>query len=324
MNRKRLLQAGVWALLAVLLLTYTISASTAPPHPTWQAPATHTTLSIEKAAQQIVPRVWLPLVGRSEPVLPGDVLLTSDVLLVIDDDSLDNGSRFNAWGGPITPGGPNFFTPSDVNDDLAADGQRAVLRYFAANVGRTITVMTGETGDEGWFAPTCIPQRWLSGSGNACIDPASPDFKTAIDRFWAGAVPQGVLDKTPHVMSLRALGLNALVGKNVCAVVYDSDVSINYDHDEPSLGVNGNLKGATVGVVAFRVDATTTLDGFSSGTLPQVRLTISDPAACGQWQLFNAPAPESSSVPYDRTAPGSSAGYLRLMQWPALPKFFPQ
>jgi hypothetical protein len=113
-------------------------------------------------------------------------LTGSDVLLTIDDDSLDNGSRFNASGGPITPGGPNFFTPSDVNDDIAADGQRAVLRYFAANVGRTITVMTGETGDEGWFAPTCIPQRWLSGSGNACIDPASPDFKTAIDRFWAG------------------------------------------------------------------------------------------------------------------------------------------
>ena len=61
MDRKWLLQAGVWALLAVLLLTYTISASTAPPHPAGQAPATHTTLSIEKAAQQIVPRVWLPI-----------------------------------------------------------------------------------------------------------------------------------------------------------------------------------------------------------------------------------------------------------------------
>jgi hypothetical protein len=327
MDKKRLLQVGVWALLAVLLLLiFTMSASTAPAHPTWQAPATRTTGSIAMAPQQIVPRLWLPMVGRGDPAVGREepAPTGSDVLLVIDDDSLDNGSRLNASGGPIIPGGPNFFTPQDVNDDLSADGQRAVLRYFVANVGRTITVMTGETGDEGWFAPTCMPQRWLSGSSNACIDPASPDFKTAIDRFWAGAVQQNALDKTPHVMSLRALGLNALVGKNVCAVVYDSDVSINYDHDEPSLGINGNLEGATLGVVAFRVDATSTLNGFSSGTLPQVRLTISDPSACNQWQLFNAPAPESSSVPYDRTAPGSPAGYRRLMQWPALPQFFPQ
>jgi hypothetical protein len=33
-----------------------------------------------------------------------------DVLLVIDEDSLDNGIHYSATGGPITPSGPNFFT----------------------------------------------------------------------------------------------------------------------------------------------------------------------------------------------------------------------
>ena len=55
-------------------------------------------------------------------------------------------------------------------------------------------------------------------------------------------------------MPLRALGLNSLVGKDVCAVVYDSDISINYDKTR-SLGVNGNLQGETLGIVAFHVDA---------------------------------------------------------------------
>jgi hypothetical protein len=247
----------------------------------------------------------------------------NDVLLLIDEDSLDNGIHYNAAGGPITPSGPNFFTAQEVNDDIAGIGQRAVLRYFAANVGRTITVRTGQTGDEGWFAPTCIPQRWLSGSSSTCIDPASPDFRTAINRFWAGSVPQDPLDKTPHVMPLRALGLNSLASRNVCAVVYDSDVSINYDHGDPSLGVNGNLKGETLGTVAFYVNSTSTLNGFSSSTLPQVTITITGVGGCGQWLLFNAPVPESSSVPNDRIAPGSSSGYRRIKQWPALPTFFP-
>src|SRR5688572_2393149 len=38
-------------------------------------------------------------------------------LLIIDEDSLDNGIHFNASGGGITPKGPDFFGISDVNDD---------------------------------------------------------------------------------------------------------------------------------------------------------------------------------------------------------------
>ena len=293
--------------------------------PTRTSTPTNTPVSTATPTRTPTP-TWTPAPTNTPTRTPTPTVPPSsgnDVLLVIDEDSLDNGIHFNATGGPITPDGPNFFTEQEVNDDIASIGQRAVLRYFAANVGRTITVRTGQTGDEGWFAPTCIPQKWLGGSSNTCIDPNSPDFATAINRYWAGSVPQDPLDKTPHVMPLRALGLNRLVGRNVCAVVYDSDVSINYDHGDPSLGVNGNLKGAALGRVAIRVNSTSTLNNFSSSTLPQVNITIMAVGGCGQWLLFNAPAPESSSVPNDRTAPGSTSGYRRVMQWPAYPTFFP-
>ena len=91
---------------------------------------------------------------------------------------------------------------------------------------------------------------------------------------------------------------------------------------DPSLGVNGNLKGTTLGRVSFYVNSVSTLNSFSSSTLPQARITITGLSNCGQWLLFNAPVPESSSAPNDRVAPGSSSGYHRVKQWPALPTFF--
>ena len=69
--------------------------------------------------------------------------------LVIDEDSIDN-------GGP-----PNFLTDHDVNDDLADVGQRTQLRYFASHIGDTITLYSGQAGDEGWFALQMIPQSWV-------------------------------------------------------------------------------------------------------------------------------------------------------------------
>ena len=54
-----------------------------------------------------------------------------------DEDSIDNGNP------------PNFFTPDDVGDNNAEIGVRDVLPFFAANIGATITLHTGEVGDEG-------------------------------------------------------------------------------------------------------------------------------------------------------------------------------
>jgi hypothetical protein len=241
------------------------------------------------------------------------------VLLIIDEDGIDNGLHVNKNGGLtglITPSGPQFWTGKEVNDDIAAYGLRNVLRYFAtqANYGRSITVRTGQTGDEGWFAPNCIPQKWLnsaqSKTNNTCLDGANRDL--AVNNYFfsgktpfVGApsswnLPQDRLDKVPHVLPLRARGLVSLEGKDVCALVYDSDISINYDHGTP-LGINGNLQGATLGIAAFRVNKVITLNNFSSSTLPQVNITILDASvACKNFQLFNAPVPNSSSEPNDR------------------------
>jgi hypothetical protein len=263
-------------------------------------------------------------------------------LLIIDEDGIDNGLHLNRTGGGITPSGPSFWTVREVNDDIAAYGLRSVLRYFAdsGNFGRTITVRTGQTGDEGWFAPSCIPRKWLGSSAgstdNRCLEGAERD--AAINNFFfsgqppftgtnsSWALPQNRLDKIPHVIPLRARGLVSLVGKDVCAVVYDSDISINYDHGT-SLGVNGNLQGATLGIAAFRVNAVRTLNNFSSSTLPEVQVTVLNPAeACRSFKLFNPPVPNSSSVPNDRVvanlAGTGSNGYRSLLQWPTLPTFF--
>ena len=88
----------------------------------------------------------------------------------------------------------------------------------------------------------------------------------------------------------------------VCALVWDSDISINYDQSTP-LGINGSLKGEKLGVVAFDVRQVVPLSGFSSSTLPRLQVTIRNAdQVCNQAQLLyrNAPEPQSSV----RLAPG--------------------
>lgn len=241
------------------------------------------------------------------------------IFLIIDEDAIDNGIQFNSSGGGIIPGGPQYFSAWDVNDDISSETQRSVLRYFQSNIGSTITIQSGQTGDEGWFAPNCIPAKWISSypyMDTTCL--TGNEQQNAIRNYLGlngtSAIPsQERLDKTPDVRPLRALGLNRLIGKVVYAVVYDSDVSINYDLGTP-LGVNANLQGETLGVVAFQVNEVRTLNNFSSSTLPEVQITILDASSYSNsnFMLLSAPIPASSSVPNDRIAPGSPDGYYSL------------
>ena len=115
-----------------------------------------------------------------------------------------------------------------------------------------------------------------------------------------GGDREALLDKIPDVTPLRATGLALLVGKEVCAVVYDSDISINYDP------LNGSLKGANLGMVAFEVLSVTALTGFSSSSLPAVEIMIlnAEDVCEGALELFtDAPEPESSSEPFDVEPP---------------------
>ena len=102
-------------------------------------------------------------------------------------------------------------------------------------------------------------------------------------------------------------GLKQLEGKQVCAVVYDSDISINYNEDDGSVQLDGSLKGANYGVVAFKVLSVTALDedvdeNVSSSSLPKVELEIlnaDDICDPDKLSLFDAPELVSSSEPAD-------------------------
>ena len=109
---------------------------------------------------------------------------------------------------------------------------------------------------------------------------------------------EALLDEIPDVMPLRATGLKMLEGQRVCAVVYDSDIGMNYDP------LQASLKGATLGTVAFQVRSVEPLLGFSSSSLPKVEIEILDAeVVCGSaLTLFTAaPEPDSSSEPFDVT-----------------------
>jgi hypothetical protein len=212
------------------------------------------------------------------------------VVLVIDESSIDNDNR------------PNGFSEVDVNDHVAALGQRSPLPYFVRNVGRSITLYTGQVGDEGWFALPEAPRSWRqagpTGSGVVNFLRAGP----GLGRPNRSGDREALLDKIPGVTPLRATGLAMLIGQTVCAVVFDSGISINYSP------LTGSLKGETLGIVGFVVERVTELTTESSSSLPAVRIRIEDPrAVCdGPLALFaNAPRPRSSSEPFDVVPPAS-------------------
>ena len=210
------------------------------------------------------------------------------VFLIIDEESIDNGNE------------PNDFSDVDVNDQLAEVGVRTPLKYFQDNVGKQIDLYTGEVGDEGWHALKTIPSSWVNaGPTNNGLK----NYLTPGPGLGGGEDDREVLlDKIPNVTPLRASALSMLKGKTIMALVYDSDVSINYSP------LNGNLMGSNLGIVAFDViDVFERTDG-STGSLPRVVIRIRDVTEVSARPLVlfsNAPEPESSSEPYDVSPPNS-------------------
>ncbi len=104
------------------------------------------------------------------------------------------------------------------------------------------------------------------------------------------------------VIPLRATGLAMLTGQTVIAVVYDSDISINYDTLE------GNLQGENLRVVAFEAISVTERTDGSDSDLPSVRLKILNANEIIDLELnifSNVTIPESSSEPEDTVSPSS-------------------
>jgi hypothetical protein len=147
-------------------------------------------------------------------------------------------------------------------------------------------------------------------------NPSKPAPHNVGPGLGTGRDPESRLDKVPNVIPLRAEGLWGLRGQTVCALVWDSDISVNYDQGTP-LGINASLKGEKLGVVAFEVKDAVYQSGFSSSTLPRVQLTVRDAnKVCeGSLGLYkNAPEPRSSSVPTDirPNNTGDDTGYAYI------------
>ena len=209
------------------------------------------------------------------------------VFLIIDEDSIDNGNP------------PNDFSESDVNDDIAEKGLRTQLRFFAANVGNTITLYTGTVGNEGWFAPTTIPTSWdaagptADGLRNYLGNPSQ-----AFPHNVGPGLAEALLEDVPDIVPLRATALKLLEAKTVCAVSLGEDDGVETNYGP----LTGSIDEDNLGTVAFEVIEVTELTGFGSGALPQVRIKILDAElVCeASLRLFTeAPVPTSSSVPFD-------------------------
>jgi hypothetical protein len=226
--------------------------------------------------------------SANNPSAPASQPLAETVLLAIDEQSIDNGNL------------PNNFSAIDVNDQLARVGLRQTLRYFANRVGDTITLYTGDVGDEGWHALKTIPTAWKNAGPTTN---GARNYLQAGPGLGGGNDPEALLDKIPNVTPLRAKGLAMLTGKTVLAIVYDGDVSTNYGP------LNASLKGANLGVVALEVLEVKKRTNGSSGSLPSVKVKITNvnAANAATLKLFgNAPVPTSSSVPFDVTPPATA------------------
>jgi hypothetical protein len=240
----------------------------------------------DQVGQFIEVRVTLKANSAGESPVLSDIrvkVTPQVVALVIDEESIKNGSK------------PNNFTSQQVNEDIKRIGQREQLRYFRDNVGKTITLWSGQVGDEGWFALKTIPDAWNKAGPTA---DGLRNYVLAGPGLGSGSDRERLLDKVPDVTPLRATGLKNLVGREVCAVVNVSDVSINYSP------LNGSLKGDNRGTVAFRVKSVKPLTGQSSSSLPEVQVEILDAKqVCGGPLTLmtdaEAPKPKSSSEPFD-------------------------
>ncbi len=167
-------------------------------------------------------------------------------------------------------------------------------------MGKTIDLYTGQVGDEGWHAPTSIPNNWKN---------AGPTTKSLINYLVPGPGLGGgnddrevLLDEIRDVIPLRATGLAMLTGEIVYAVVYDSDISTNYDP------IQANLQGANLGIVSFKVVSVERRSNGSDSDLPKVTITILDANTMDQEGLHlftNGPRPTSSSEPEDVVPPSN-------------------
>ena len=159
----------------------------------------------------------------------------SSVFLVIDRYAIDYGLE------------PYQVPPEVKNDLIAAVGVRDPLPFFSANVGRQFTLRTGTEGNDSWFALNSVPSTWESQAG---LNDGLQNFVLAGPGLGSpdrNGERETLLFSIAGMTPVRASNADFLLGRSVCAVIYDDDLS------PPAEGFDMSLRGANLGLMAFRV-----------------------------------------------------------------------
>jgi hypothetical protein len=186
-------------------------------------------------------------------------------LVVIDEEGVDNDFRSIEKAAEVidllTPGELINDESNVFNDDVPTEVgnppfpwnilvDAGLVPSGIPPVGGDLVLLpTGQVDDEGWFNLPPGPDILYKDNSRPPNCGLPGGYDEWIDRFIAGTLSQHCLDEVLDVMPLRNQDLAQLVGRECVAVVYDSDISINY---EPLFG---NLQGARYGTFHFFIEA---------------------------------------------------------------------
>ncbi len=189
-------------------------------------------------------------------------------VVIIDEDGVDNDMKNIELAAQARGVTPDYL----VNDDRPTEIGNPWLRWNERFPGDIVKLPTGQRTDEGWFA---LPSRIRYADDRT----TNLTYDQWIKAFVDGTLPQDKLDKVRDVMPLRNQELAKLVGRTCVAIVYDSDLSINY---QP---LNANLQGGRYGKFAFTVLALevpgSIQESKSSTSLYDLWLRIEPPMQAG-------------------------------------------
>jgi hypothetical protein len=247
-------------------------------------------LTLTISNQVVTTQCYVEPTPTEETPVPTEEPTQAALFLLIDEDTIDNGIgsieniSFNA------PHCGNGNPAPCVNDNIANPGVRAPLFTQGKDITpyNGLVLPTGQTGDEGLFRFTkADPQLSLQNGATF----STQEFVTAS----GAAANENNLDKISGVKPLGMSDIHGLVGQTVCAVVYDSDISVSISDRY------GNLKGATLGVTAFTVTASAPNPNGGS-YLPLITVSLLSSAEMGRAcqnfsaQLMPVPAPISVNI----------------------------
>ena len=234
-------------------------------------------------------------------------------LVIIDEDTLDNGIstvQAAAAGHLVKPDW--LVNDNDPIKGVPTEHGNPPLNWNDFFAGDVVLLPGGQVDDEGWFAlppeivyepPDLHEFPFNDLDGNVIAN--SDDWIAA---FANGTLPQDKLDKVRDVMPLRNQDLVQLVGKTCVAVVYDSDISMNYEQ------IYANLQGARYGLFSFTVRAVevpgSLPESASNTDLYDLWLQIEEPLAWSQ--LFEVTVRDHEPDAIEITCAAYDAGLLTV------------